>query len=119
MPVVGGVLPGSAADHAGLQANDRIDSIAGQPINTFEDIQRIVAAHPDATLSLTITRDGTSRTVEAHTEAQELGGQRVGLLGHPRRVGRVFPHPPACSAVGWRDADLGRDGRDGRRASGR
>ncbi len=81
MPVVGGVLPGSAADHAGLQANDRIDSIAGQPINTFEDIQRIVAAHPDATLSLTITRDGISRTVEAHTEAQESGGQRVGLLG--------------------------------------
>jgi len=81
MPVVGGVLPGSAADHAGLQTNDRIVSIDGQRIDRFEDIQRIIAAHPDETLALTIRRDDATRTVEAHTEAQESGGQRVGLLG--------------------------------------
>jgi regulator of sigma E protease len=81
MPVVGGVLPGSAADHAGLQANDRIDSISGQKIDKFEDIQRIIAAHPDQTLALTITRGGVTSTVQAHTGAQESDGQRVGLLG--------------------------------------
>ncbi|HEY3846414.1 MAG TPA: RIP metalloprotease RseP [Acetobacteraceae bacterium] len=81
MPVVGDVLAGSAADHAGLKANDRIDSIAGQPIRTFEDIQRIITAHPDDTLSLTITRDGVTSTVQAHTEAQVSDGQRIGMLG--------------------------------------
>ncbi len=81
MPVVGDVLPGSAADHAGLKANDRIDSIGGQPITIFEDIQHIVAAHPDETLALTITRGGKTSVIQAHTEAQEAGGQKVGLLG--------------------------------------
>jgi regulator of sigma E protease len=81
LPVVGDVLPGSAADHAGLKANDRIDSISGQPIHKFEDIQHIIAAHPDETLSLTITRGGATSTVEAHVEAQGSGSQRTGLLG--------------------------------------
>jgi len=81
MPVVGDVLPGSAADHAGLKANDRIDSISGQPIEKFEDIQHIVSAHPDQTLTLTITRGGATSNIQAHTEAQESGGQRVGMLG--------------------------------------
>jgi len=81
MPVVGGVLPGSAADHAGLKANDRIDSIAGQPIHDFEDIQRVIMAHPDDTLPLTITRGGTVSTIVAHTEAQVSDGQRIGMLG--------------------------------------
>lgn len=81
MPVVGGVLAGSAADHAGLQVNDRIDSIAGQPIHDFEDIQRIIAAHPDDTLPLAVTRGGTTSTVVVHTGAQMADGQRVGLLG--------------------------------------
>jgi len=80
-PVVGAVLAGGAADHAGLKANDRIDSIAGQPIHDFEDIQRIIEAHPDATLNLTITRGDTTSTVVVHTEAQMSDGQRVGLLG--------------------------------------
>jgi regulator of sigma E protease len=87
VPVVGDVLPGSAADHAGLKANDRIDSISGQPIHQFEDIQHIVAAHPDETLTLTITRDNATRTIEAHTEAQQSGGERIGLLGI--RAGQV------------------------------
>ena len=81
LPVVGDVLQGSAADHAGLKAGDRIDSIAGQPIHTFEDIQHIIAVHPNDTLSLTITRGGATSTVQAHTESQGSGGQVVGLLG--------------------------------------
>ena len=79
MPIIGSVVPGGAADHAGLKANDRIVSIAGQPIHTFEDIKRIVTAHPDETLALTFTRDGTTSTVQAHIEAQKSGGQ-LGIL---------------------------------------
>ena len=46
VPVVGDVLPGSAAAQAGLQANDRIVEIGDSPIKRFEDIQRIVGAPP-------------------------------------------------------------------------
>src|SRR5580692_2097146 len=56
-PVVGEVLPDSAAAHAGLMVNDRIEAINGQPINTFEDIQRIITAHPVETMTVRVRRD--------------------------------------------------------------
>ena len=46
LPVVGDVLPDSAAARAGLQADDRIVAIDGEPIATFEDLQRIIMPHP-------------------------------------------------------------------------
>jgi regulator of sigma E protease len=81
LPVVSAVVAGSAAEHAGLKPNDRIDSIAGQPIHAFDDIQRIITVHPDDTLALTITRDGATSTVQAHVGAKEVAGRRIGLLG--------------------------------------
>ena len=44
--VVETVQPGSPAERAGLKAGDRIDSIAGEEISSFEDLQRIVGLHP-------------------------------------------------------------------------
>ena len=55
-PVAGDVLPDSAAARAGIQAGDRILSIAGTPVASFEDIQRIITAHPAETLPITIRR---------------------------------------------------------------
>jgi len=81
LPVVGGVLPGSAAAKAGLEVNDRIDSIAGQPIHDFTDIQRIIEAHPDETLPIAIDRGGVTLAMQAHTGVKESDGRRIGLLG--------------------------------------
>jgi len=81
LPVVGSVLPASAAAHAGLQANDRIDSIAGQPVHSFADIQHIIEARPDQTMPIVITRDGATSTVQVHTGSQMSGDKRIGLLG--------------------------------------
>ena len=81
LPVVGGVLPGTAAANAGLQVNDRIDAIAGQPVHDFTDIQRIIEARPDQVLPIAITRNGAASTFEVHTGSQESDGQRVGMLG--------------------------------------
>ncbi|MGD0432303.1 MAG: RIP metalloprotease RseP, partial [Acetobacteraceae bacterium] len=53
-PVIGEVLPNGAAAKAGLLANDRIVDIAGQPIRSFEDIQRIITAHPVESLDVTV-----------------------------------------------------------------
>ncbi|MBV9251050.1 MAG: site-2 protease family protein, partial [Acetobacteraceae bacterium] len=69
LPVIGGVLPGSAADRAGLHVDDRIQSIGGHPIKTFEDIQRIITAHPDETLRLTFRRDDVARDVQVTTDS--------------------------------------------------
>jgi regulator of sigma E protease len=81
LPVVGAVLPDSAASRAGLMANDRVVSIGGQPIQTFEDLQHIITAHPAETLAMTIQRDGADRQVQVTTESRASGGHQVGLLG--------------------------------------
>lgn len=87
LPVVGEVLPESAAAKAGMMVEDRVDTIAGQSIRTFEDIQRIISEHPDETLAMSVTRDGTATALSVHTESRQAGGKTVGLLGI--RGGRV------------------------------
>jgi regulator of sigma E protease len=98
-PVVGGVLPNSAAAKAGLQANDRIDSIAGQPVQNFEQIQRIVEARADQTVPIVVSRDGASRTLQAHIESAEADGQHVGLLGI--RAGSIEYHRVPVRTALW------------------
>ena len=80
-PVVGEVIADGAAARAGMQVKDRIDSIAGQSIRSFEDIQRIVTAHPAETLAVTVTREGTRQDLSVRTDSREVKGRRVGLLG--------------------------------------
>ncbi len=81
LPVAGDVLPGSAAAHSGIKANDRILSIAGTPIASFEDIQRIITAHPDETLPITVRRGSETLDLNVLTDARESGGRKVGMLG--------------------------------------
>jgi regulator of sigma E protease len=100
VPVIGDVLPGSAAERAGLMVNDRIESIAGQPIHGFEDIQRIITARPGERLTLTIERDGSQQDLAVTTDQREVNGKRIGQLGI--RGGRVEYQP-----VGPVDAVLG------------
>lgn len=82
LPVVGAVLPDSAAARAGLMVNDRIVSIAGDSIGTFEDLQHSVTMHPGETLKMTIRRDGAAQQLDVTTESRDsAGGHKVGLLG--------------------------------------
>ena len=103
LPVVGGVLPGGAAAQAGMQANDRIDSIAGQPVRDFTDIQRMIEARPDQTLAIVITRGKATMTVQVHTGSQMAAGKRVGLLGISGS-GVEYRHLPLNVAV-WAGVD--------------
>jgi regulator of sigma E protease len=81
VPVVGEVVAGSPAAHAGLQPGDRITAIDGQPVSRFEDIQRIVSARPSQQMLLQFARGGAPHSVRAVPEAQTIGGRKVGILG--------------------------------------
>jgi regulator of sigma E protease len=81
LPVVGGVVPDSAAAKAGLQVNDRIVSIDGTKLATFEDLQRMITEHPDAPLSMTVQRGGKDLALNVTTGSRDLDGHKVGLLG--------------------------------------
>ncbi len=81
LPIAGGVLPDSAAAHAGIRADDRLLSIAGTPVASFEDIQRIISAHPAETLPIAIKRGNDTLELKVLTDAREFGGHMVGMLG--------------------------------------
>jgi regulator of sigma E protease len=98
-PVVGEVLPNGAAARAGLMANDRIEAIDGKPIKTFEDIQKIIAARPVETLTVTVKRDGADKDVVVVTEARTVDGKRIGLLGI--RGGTVDYQPLSVPEALW------------------
>lgn len=84
--VIGQVQPGSVAAAAGLQPGDRIEAIAGQDVESFEDLKRIVSIRPDEQVVISIERSGQKRDVAARLGAQHVTDEfgqsyRIGLLG--------------------------------------
>ena len=82
VPVIGEVMPDSAAASAGLLAGDRVTAIDGAKIARFEDLQRIIAGAPDKTISVDIERDGHPESLQVHTGTREGAlNRRIGVLG--------------------------------------
>lgn len=84
--LVGQVQPASVAASIGLQPGDLIEQIAGQPVETFEDLRRIVSIRPGETVRIIFQRDEQKRSVEATLGTQEVTDEfgqkyRIGLLG--------------------------------------
>jgi regulator of sigma E protease len=85
-PVLGQVVPGSAAERAGLAPGDRVLRADGKPIDTWEALVAAVRARPGAPLQLQIEREGTTRTMEVTPESVAAGQQRIGRIGAAPRV---------------------------------
>jgi len=83
--VVGDVLPESPAAEAGLLPGDRILAVDGEPVTSFEDLQRIVRESPGVPLVFTVERDGQVLELTVVPELGEvetpLGRVRIGLIG--------------------------------------
>lgn len=63
-PVIGGIIEGGAAQKAGIQVNDRILSINGNNITTFDDIRKEVALIDGGNQAVVIVqRDGKELTL--------------------------------------------------------
>jgi regulator of sigma E protease len=99
LPVVGAVLPDSAASRAGLQVRDEVVSIDGRAIKTFEDLQQVISTHPAQTLTMVIRRDGSDRNVSVLTESQGSGSHKTGLLGV--RGGKEEYQPVSLPVALW------------------
>jgi regulator of sigma E protease len=80
-PVVGAVTPGSPAERAGIQRGDRILTVAGDDVDTWDDLFIAVGTRPDRDVSLTVVRDGQTRSVNVRTVSEtrfEIGN--IGVL---------------------------------------
>ncbi len=81
-PVVGDILPGSAAARAGLATGDRVTAIDGAPIKSFEDIQRIVSSRPADHMQMDVTRGDRPLSLPVLTDSRDAGhGKIIGVLG--------------------------------------
>jgi regulator of sigma E protease len=94
---VDSVVEGGAAELAGFLPGDVILSINGKPIETFNDLQRIVSVSAGDQLTVVLDRGGQEMTLLAEPELQEItdnfGNQhRIGVLGITRDTsgGNVF-----------------------------
>jgi len=81
---IGGVVQGSAADRAGLQPGDRIASLDGRVIDTFEDLSLFTAMRPNEAVRIDFIRNGVSRSTDA-TIGEVVQRDR---FGNEERIGR-------------------------------
>jgi regulator of sigma E protease len=79
--VLGRVMPGSAAEKAGLQALDRVVAVSGKPTATWFDFTAEVIPHPGKPLMLEIERQGRRFEVRATPDLVSDGEARIGRLG--------------------------------------
>jgi regulator of sigma E protease len=78
-PVVGALAPGSPAERAGIQPGDLIVSVAGDEVETWDDLFIAVGTRPDREVSLTLVRGGQTQTVSVRTESE--GRFEIGNIG--------------------------------------
>ncbi|MBO0733232.1 MAG: RIP metalloprotease RseP [Methylocapsa sp.] len=90
LPVIDSVAADSAAEAAGFLPGDRILSIDGTRIDSFEDMQRIVQAASDTPLAFAVERDGKTLQLVATPRRRDIetpfGNTRAGVLGVQSRA---------------------------------
>ena len=86
-PVLGQIVPGGAAERAGLATGDRILRVDATAIDTWETFVNAVRAHPGTPMALTVERGataeraGAARSVEVVPDAISTNGTRIGRIG--------------------------------------
>ena len=79
--VLGRLLPGSAAQRAGLAEGDRVLAVSDKPVDTWFDFTTEVAGSPGKMLALEIERAGRRFEVRATPDIVSDGDRRIGRLG--------------------------------------
>jgi regulator of sigma E protease len=79
--VLGQIVPGGAAERAGLKPGDRIVRVDAQPIESWEAFVNVIRSHPGAGLAITIERSGARETLQVVPDAVNAGAARIGRIG--------------------------------------
>ena len=107
-PIIGEVSPGFPAEEAGIEAGDRIVSLAGEPVEGWRDLLERIPDAAAATrdgISLTIERDGEQRSLTLTPEMNE-GRAVIGVvpiepdaetLAEAERTRTVLRHGPVAA----------------------
>lgn len=115
-PVIAGVVEGSAADRAGLEAGDRVISIGGTTIRRFEDMASVVAIRPGEMMEVRFERGGVEQTLtfapDSIVERDRFGNEarvgRLGIAAGDQEIARLSATelPGAAIAHTWRSLTM-------------
>jgi regulator of sigma E protease len=79
--LIGGVQADSPAEKAELKADDKILSINGTSVSTWEDFTKIIQENPEKKLTLKVESNGSTREVNVTPKSQTSGDQKIGMIG--------------------------------------
>lgn len=80
-PVIGQVIAGGVAEHAGLRANDKLLRANGEAVSEWAQWVEIVRNHPSKKLQMDIERDGRQLSIELIPESVREDGKEIGRIG--------------------------------------
>jgi regulator of sigma E protease len=95
VPEIGGVMPDTPAEKAGLMKGDRITAIDSVSINQWDEMTDIIHRSPGKPLSLTVRRDGTVFQISI-TPEKKAGKD---IFGESREVGLIGIKPSGTTVV--------------------
>jgi regulator of sigma E protease len=78
-PVVAAVVPESPAARVGIQPGDRVVTVAGAQVDTWEDLLLAVGTRPDRDVALTLLRAGETHRITVRPTGE--GRYEVGNIG--------------------------------------
>lgn len=78
-PVIGDVSPGNPAALAGIQPGDRVAVINGEPVQSWQDIQRLVGQRANQSLQLEVIRNGDRLSFSITPQPDQTGKGLIGI----------------------------------------
>ncbi len=80
-PVIGGLVPGGAAEGAGLQVGDTVVSSDGVSVGSWRELVDIIRASADKTLNLVVLRDNSEIDLQLTPALRETPEGDIGFIG--------------------------------------
>ncbi|MCL2829353.1 MAG: RIP metalloprotease RseP [Betaproteobacteria bacterium] len=80
-PIVGAVLPKSAAEEGGLRIGDEILAIEGVKIDSWETLARTVGHSPGVPLLFDVQRDSATLAIRVTPQVENHEGVEIGRIG--------------------------------------
>jgi regulator of sigma E protease len=104
-PVVGEVVPGGAADQAGIRAGDRVLAVDDRAVERFEELPAYVALRAETPILMTVLRDGAKVNIRVTPRRVDVadgfgGTHRVGQIGI-KSGGVEFQRHGPLAAMGY------------------
>jgi regulator of sigma E protease len=96
-PVIGSVATGSVAEKAGLRVGDRVESVDGRPIATWDELELAVMPKANREVEVGVVRDGQRRDLRVTPAAFgkfEIGSLGIGPVLRPQ-ITTVLPNGAA------------------------